>query len=246
MVYGTLLLRMEPKEENAPISEPETVPPDASLKTPKQKSWLSLGLIVLILLLLGITGYLAYQNHQVKRQLINQRQSAPTPLPKITKQPETSTPTPSNNLTTSWKTYSSEFTGISLRYPQDAIFEEHKLDAILTIKYSNNKYKNYELQDGYLLSILYTPIDSTVSSVKERAEQSKSFESERCSTSPIFTTRIDNQEAYFFHITGCPYKTTIYFVRGTTHQYEIRATHYRNTTKYMEITKKIINSIKFL
>jgi len=242
---------MKSEEQNAPTSETQATPQEVTQpaaqtpEVPKQKSWLIIGLAVLAFLLLGTTSYFAYQNYQLKQE-VAQKQPTPTPLPEITKQPEIPSPTPTINLTASWKTYSSESIGISLEYPQSDILQEPQLEACLSIKYSDNKYVNYELQDGYTLSILYTPVDTIKTSVKERADEVKKFESERCTTSDISTSKIDNKEAYFFSSTGCVYDTILYFVRGNTHQYEIRTEHKGNTTKYREITKKIVDSIKFL
>jgi len=249
IIYDIFLLSMVNEEQTIPTPETQPAPQEPAQpvtqmsETPKQKSWMVIGLTMLILILLGTTGFFAYQNYQLKKQVV-QKQS--TPLPEVTKKPEIPSPTPTDSSDRSWETYSSESIGISLEYPQNDILQEPQLEAILSINYSGNRYINSELQDGYALSILYTPIDANTTSAKERANTAKDFESERCTTSAISTSEIDRKEAYLFTSTDCTYDTILYFVRGNTHQYEIRTEHNGDIAKYREITKKIVESIKFL
>jgi hypothetical protein len=69
---------MENEAQNTPISETQVTPQEAVPETPNKKPWLIIGLTALNLLLLGTTGYLAYQNYQLREQ-ITQKQSTPLP-----------------------------------------------------------------------------------------------------------------------------------------------------------------------
>jgi len=89
---------------NAPIAPPsETPQPQPEPKTAKPS--LLIGLGVLALILLASTGYLAFQNYQLKKE-ISQLQSSPSP---------TSTPDP----TASWKTYKDNKQGVEFKYPDN-------------------------------------------------------------------------------------------------------------------------------
>jgi hypothetical protein len=65
---------------NTAIPESQEVPQSAAQipENPKQKSRLVIGLIILVLLLLGTTGFLAYQNYQLKQQ-VQQKQPFTNP-----------------------------------------------------------------------------------------------------------------------------------------------------------------------
>lgn len=111
---------MENQEQTTPISETQATPQEVAPETPKQKSWLVIGLTALVLFLLGITGYLAYQNYQLKQQ-VAQKQPIPTPLPQATKQPEIPSPTPTVSQTNNWKSYTFEPLTLSLMVPLELI-----------------------------------------------------------------------------------------------------------------------------
>jgi hypothetical protein len=57
-------------------------------ETPKKKPWLIIGLVALVLLFMGTTGFFAYQNYQLRQQVL---QEQTVPLPEVT---ETPTPSP--------------------------------------------------------------------------------------------------------------------------------------------------------
>lgn len=86
---------MENKVQNAPKSETQATPYEVPQPTtrasenPKPKSWLIITLIVLVLILLGTTGFLAYQNLQLKRQVL-QTELTPRPVPITTEAPSPS------------------------------------------------------------------------------------------------------------------------------------------------------------
>jgi hypothetical protein len=88
IVCGKLLSSMENETQNTPTPEAQTASqevtqsPTQTPEAPKQKSWLIIGLVILVLLLLGTTGFLAYQNYQLKQQIskeVREIKSSPTP-----------------------------------------------------------------------------------------------------------------------------------------------------------------------
>lgn len=93
-----------------PVQEPPSVlkPTEPS----KSNRFLVLTLSLLTLILLASTGYLAYQNMQLKKQ-IAQPSASPSP---------TSTPDPTAN----WKTYTNHEYGYSVEYPSDWKVSEAK------------------------------------------------------------------------------------------------------------------------
>lgn len=91
-------------------------------EAPKQNPWLVIGLAVLILLLLGTTGFFAYQSYQLKQQAL---QKQPTSLPEATKTPEIPSPVPTLDPTANWKIYENKNYGFSLKYPNN--FKMHNL-----------------------------------------------------------------------------------------------------------------------
>lgn len=210
---------------------------------------------ILLLLVIGSGGYYLSKSKLLTPPVTPITSGLPTPIlvspvlkPTI---PATATPTPQTTAITTtsvsgWKTYTSPSVGISISYPQTDILQPAQLDSVLSIQYSNNKLVNQELKDGYQLSILYDPLNSNTSSLKDRIEIVKNSESELCATSDVSTTKIDQQQTFYFNSTSCTYDTVLYFVRGGTFQYEIRATHNGDISKYREITKKIVESIRFL
>lgn len=115
---------MENEEQNTPISEAQVSSREEAPEAPKKKSWLVIGLTALVLLFLGTTGYFAYQNYQLKQQIVNQEQS--TPLPEVTKQPETPSPTPTIDSTINWKNYNNSKYGFFFKYPSEFYLKEYQ------------------------------------------------------------------------------------------------------------------------
>lgn len=85
-------------------------------RTPKQKSKLTIVLTALVFCLLGTTAYFSYHNYQLQQQII-QKQVPPTLLPKIAQQSEIPGATPFDDITSDWKTYTSQDYGYSIKYP---------------------------------------------------------------------------------------------------------------------------------
>lgn len=204
----------------------------------KRKSGLIIILIALLIISLGMAGYLAYQNFQLRQQV------AQAPAPETSE----AGPSPTQDEIPNWKTYRSDWFEISLQYPQDDVLDKPHLSADLGINYSGNKLVNSELQDGYKIHIGFAAISAKTLSPKEAAKKRRDYESENCTISDISTLEVGQREAYSFQSTDCfsgSNLDTLYFVKGINHQYYITASHKGDVAKYQEITKKIVESIKF-
>jgi len=137
---------------------------------PSRKPWLIIGTGLLIVILLGTTGFFAYQNQQLKKQ-----SDIPkiTHTPVITKTPPQTTlatkesivsPTQtvlnptviptidsSRNLTSDWQTYSNQTLGITVKYPSNLYFKE--IDPSYGIALTFEPYPNPLTQGSYFDSI---------------------------------------------------------------------------------------------
>jgi len=98
---------------------PETTNTEIPTSPQKPKISLLIGMIVLVLVLLASTGYLAFQNFQLRKE-ISQLQSSPSP---------TSTPDPTAN----WKTYESEKGGFVFKYPSDLVANSQRIENEETV-----------------------------------------------------------------------------------------------------------------
>ncbi|HSW90126.1 MAG TPA: hypothetical protein VLH19_04615 [Patescibacteria group bacterium] len=81
--------------------------PEITAQTSKPNT-LSLALILLVLILLGVSGFLAYQNMQLQKQLA---------MVPVETQATAASPTPTTDPTANWKTYTNSALGISFKYP---------------------------------------------------------------------------------------------------------------------------------
>lgn len=80
------------------------------------KKWLIPTLIGAVLLSLGIAGYFAYQNYQIKQQGVQPTPAFVSTLPSVTATPTTVVPTTAPTL--GWETYSNASAGFSIKYPK--------------------------------------------------------------------------------------------------------------------------------
>jgi len=145
----------QPKSKTKPIDlktpQPEDSPP-TTLPTNKPKTGLIITLIVLLLAALGIVGYLAYKNYQLK--ISSTLSTSPTQTPTSTQptlKPATSSPTTPETDTTipNWETYTEP--NFSIQYPSDVelSFQE---DTIYLSKWGPTQKPETEFYDGISLS----------------------------------------------------------------------------------------------
>lgn len=99
---------------NQPVSTPALEPNQPLVKPviQKQNPFLFV-LVVLVIVLLGSTGYLAFQNVKLQKEIAGM---------KVTTHP--STPTTTSDPTAGWKTYTNSQFNISFKYPNDQDINE--------------------------------------------------------------------------------------------------------------------------
>lgn len=108
-------------DTNQPSSSPDpSVPPPSQTPqisiAPSQKKLPNILIIVIMMLLLGATGLLAFQNYQLKQQLADSQLVPASPT--ITGNPSpTLTPTPTLDPTINWKQHTIEELNISFKLP---------------------------------------------------------------------------------------------------------------------------------
>ena len=201
-------------------------------------------LTLFLLIALVAIGFLTYQNYQLREELSNQTYSTESsqPLPSLT--PTSTLPEVTQGI--SWERYQSPI-GISFLKPHNASVTEPQLTADITIESSNNRRENYEIVDGWVIGITYTPKQDAPGSIINRAEESKSYEEKNgCTTTLLTTTLIEGKTAYNFSITNClHFSSSLYFISSDSTYYGIRADYVGNVEEYKNITDRIITSIIF-
>lgn len=127
MLYFFLEISMENTLTQSPTPKPVSNP--VPVPTPQSnRSWLILVFSVFTLLLLASTGYLYYQNQQLKGMLASyQIQITPSPSP---------SQAPTGDLA-NWKTYASPKFGFSFRYPQSSTIKTDTLDIDGSLEFDN-------------------------------------------------------------------------------------------------------------
>jgi len=108
---------------------PTTPSPEPATTPQKTKISLLIGMMVLVLILLASTGYLAFQNYQLRKE-ISQLQSSPSPTPTL-------------DPTANWIIYTSD--SFSFSYPKDFQY----------IKYENGVVGFFDNTDAYQACLKY-------------------------------------------------------------------------------------------
>lgn len=116
--------------DNPPVQPPIIFTPTPFVlpEPPKKKSFAWL-LILVFLFLLASTGVLAYQYYQLKTQV-----ASPAPSPFLV---PSLTPTPSQDPTADWKTYTSTNLGFSFHYPPNSIIKTDTLSIDGSLEFNN-------------------------------------------------------------------------------------------------------------
>ena len=96
---------MQENNPEVPVAPSQTDPIVKPIKVKKSFPVLTLLLILVLILSLAGTGYLAYQNMQLTKQ-IAEIKTSPTPVATV-------------DPTADWKTYTNSFYNFQLRYPQN-------------------------------------------------------------------------------------------------------------------------------
>ena len=153
-------LQPEPQiqaEEVPPQDPPPQVPPQ--MDKPKSKSsFLTIIGVIVIVVLLGLVGYLAWQNSQLNNQLTE------TPTPQPTLQPTLApTPTPTNDPTAGWELFTASTYNVS--YPTDVTANEEAGSVLLLTKQGATQTPDTELFDG--ISLVFEPKEISNTTLEE-------------------------------------------------------------------------------
>lgn len=106
-------------QPETPVQSPSQDQPPQSEDQPRQsKKFIIILAIIIALFFFGVGGYLLGTNKNQSKSQDQQTNVLPT---NIVQSSSTNTPTPIENSTTNWKTYTNSDYGISLKYPADAV-----------------------------------------------------------------------------------------------------------------------------
>lgn len=109
-----MYLMPEPMSPETKSVSPESISPVPP--SPQSKSWVLIGVVGVILVLLGVAGYFAYQWWQLKNQTSQSATTAPQP---VVTQSVTPVPGPTVAVPPDWKTYTDSALGLTFRYPPE-------------------------------------------------------------------------------------------------------------------------------
>ena len=134
----------EPQQPIVPNTPTEQLKPQITPKIP------IIVMFVVTLLSLALSGYLAYQNHQLNQ--------------KIGKSEEIS-PSPTTDPTADWKTYTNDVYGFSFKYPKSATLESTNFDNtdfnIMLSNLTGVKYEELVVYAGSEWAYSNTKADKT-------------------------------------------------------------------------------------
>ena len=182
------------EEQNTPtVSLPKKQPQPADLSLSNQKptqekksnKWLLISLAIFALAVLGVVGFFAYQNYQLKEPVISKKDapiSSPTPMPT-----EVLSPTPTIGATANWLSYADESVCYTFKYPQEITFKIRPEEKIIHLSlWGPTQKQDTEFYDGISLSFsfpleiggaaLSDYVDSQIEESKQHGEILKSKE----------------------------------------------------------------------
>ncbi len=213
----------------------------------KQKPWLISGLIFLLALSLGASGYLAYQNSQLQEKLVNRDQVTPTPDPNVL--------IPPTDPTAGWEIYLGD--GYSFKYPKglksDTGAAGQGIESI-SVQFVGPKQgrKEGSLLDGYTFVVtkLKPDISKTAQqqAQEERANSEKNCNFDQSTISSVIQTQIAGTNAWQFSITECLGDSTHSFLTNGENLYRISQLYTgeeAEVQKYKTITDQILSTFKF-
>ena len=156
----------------------------------KFKNWAPIGTAALLVVSVGTTICLAYQNYQLKQQIQKIQSEAPTPVSKATPTPistptPTLAPTPTPDITANWKTYTNTEEGFSFKHPEN-LSPDEKEDIVILFLWGPTQKPDTEFYDGISLQFnfpfklenksLESYVDSAITESKQTSEIIKAKE----------------------------------------------------------------------
>jgi hypothetical protein len=226
-----------------PLSEP--TPPQTT-----SKKWLIPSLIALVIFAVGVAGYFAYQNLQLKKEQPSSGQTTPTPT--------TTIPTPTTDPTSDWETYSGN--GYSFKYPKglksDTGAAGQGVESI-RVQFMGPKQvasgrTETSLFDGY--SFVVTKISSNTSkTAQQQAQEERVNSEENCGfdqsiISPITQTQVAGTSASQYSVAECFGDYTSSYLVNNANLYRITQLYTGEEPEkqdYKAITNQILSTLKF-
>lgn len=162
-----------PQEPTTPQEPVKTAPVKEMVKTPNT---LIILMAVVVLLLLGLVGYLVYRNMMLQNQISEMTVlSSPSPSPEGTPSPGATTPASPDSFS-SWKTYKDETLGFQITYPPSFKVTEDKYGwpkAVLILYQGGQSYdlviEVWNSESEYLAK--YTNQSTGTLTVKQKGSQ---------------------------------------------------------------------------
>ena len=149
---------MTEKQPAQPVKDnPQTEAPPAKLPK-KQKPWLVISLVVLLVVSLGVAGYFAYQNYSLKNKKGSDEELV-TPPPVLTQPPspiptETPLPTPTPDPFLGWLTYLKNC--YTFKYPSNITLTERPEEDLVHLSlWGSTQKPDTGFYDGISLSFSY-------------------------------------------------------------------------------------------
>jgi len=130
------------------MNEKQNTPIITPLQEKRPKKWLTIGLVIFALAVLGVAGVFAYQNYL--KEEATSKKGAPVSSPMPTEVPS---PIPTVDPTANWLAYTNEKICYTFKYPQEVTFKERKEENIIHLSlWGPAQEKDTEFYDGISLS----------------------------------------------------------------------------------------------
>lgn len=139
---------------SSPEKQPQSIDPslssEKSTQGKKSNKWLFVSLATFLLIALGIAGFFAYQNYQLKKEAILKEDTVTPSLPPVPT--EDPLPTLEIDLTAGWFTFTKEGFCYSFKYPQEITFNDENVIRLSSL--GPTQKKDTEFYDG--LSLIFS------------------------------------------------------------------------------------------
>jgi hypothetical protein len=203
----------------------------------KQKSFLFISLTILVLILLGTTGFFAYQNYQLKQQIAEKMALLDVKSGKID-QMEIADPTSTADPTADWKIYTNDKYGFTFKYPNDWEYQENYSKTQNTIDYlqitlAKSEYFNPIPKGNPLIMLsLIETTDQNKLSIYQNTEIVKT----------IVIGEITAEERK--HMTPTVDSKYVTFINNDI-SYEIESQMHTQSIEHQEVFDQILSTFKF-